>query len=90
MAGKKEIGIIGKVELDLAIFKRDDYNNVKLMLGSCEYEGAFIEVGVKGTESKGNTSSGNLNATAISPLNHSMSSSIMDSQLENVSYNQAL
>ena len=48
VASSKEIGILGKCELDLTKYGTDEFNMLKLPLTDCKYENAFIEVGLKG------------------------------------------
>ena len=48
VASSKEIGILGKCELDLTKYGSDEFNMLKLPLTDCKYENAFIEVGLKG------------------------------------------
>ena len=40
---------MGKAELDLSLYGDDDFNILKLKLENCEFEDAFIEVGLKAT-----------------------------------------
>lgn len=46
----KARGMLGKAELDLSKFSQDAFWVHKLPLTECSYEGAFIEVGLKGGE----------------------------------------
>lgn len=48
VASSKEIGILGKCDLDLTNYGSDEFNMLKLPLIDCKYENAFIEVGLKG------------------------------------------
>ena len=48
IASDKVRGIIGKADLDLAQFEYDDFNVIRLEIKECQYEGAWIEVGLKG------------------------------------------
>jgi len=52
IASSKEVGIIGKAELDLSSYGHDSFNELKLPLKECKYENAFIQIGLKGVESK--------------------------------------
>ena len=45
----KARGTLGKAELDLALYGDNEFKTIKLPLQNCKYEGAFIEVGLKGT-----------------------------------------
>ena len=44
----KTRGTVGKAELDLALYGDNEFKTIKLPLQNCKYEGAFIEVGIKG------------------------------------------
>ena len=69
VASDKEHGILGKTDLDLSKFGQDEFNNITLSLSDCPYEGATLEVGLKGVEaaqpmSKGSpTAAGDLSAS---------------------------
>ena len=43
----KSRGILGKCDLDLTKFSYDDFNVLRLNLSECQYEGSWIEVGLK-------------------------------------------
>ena len=45
----KARGTLGKADLDLALYGENEFKIIKLPLMNCKYEGAFIEVGLKGT-----------------------------------------
>jgi hypothetical protein len=53
IASSKDIGIIGKAELDLSNYGHDSFNELRLPLKECQYENAYIQVGLKGVETKG-------------------------------------
>ena len=48
MASDKAHGILGKCDLDLSKFGDGEFNMMTLSLRNCQYEGAYVEVGVKG------------------------------------------
>lgn len=47
VASDKARGILGKADLDLSQFSYDDFKVLKLDVRDCQYEGAWIEVGLK-------------------------------------------
>lgn len=47
IASDKSRGILGKCDLDMAKFSYDDFNVLRLNIGECQYEGSWIEVGLK-------------------------------------------
>ena len=47
IASDKSRGILGKCDLDMAQFSYDDFNVIRLNIGECQYEGSWIEVGLK-------------------------------------------
>ena len=47
IASDKSRGILGKCDLDMAQFSYDDFNVLRLNIGECQYEGSWIEVGLK-------------------------------------------
>ena len=49
VASTKARGLLGKADLDLSQFGTTDYLKHKLPLNDCNYEGAFIEVHLKGS-----------------------------------------
>ena len=56
VASDKQRGILGKAQLDLAKFSYDEYRIIRLEIEECKYEGAWIEVGLKGVPAARSTS----------------------------------
>ena len=50
VASDKAHGILGTADLDLSQFNDGDYRMHQIPLENCQYENAFIEVGLKGVE----------------------------------------
>lgn len=72
VASDKAHGLLGKVDLDLSRYGEEDFLVQQLPLEGCEYEGAFIEVGLKGAESKAPLSKGSPTAEGAAATNSSM------------------
>jgi len=69
VASDKARGILGKADLDLAQFSYDDYKVQRIEIRECEYEGAWIEVGLKAvvaSRSSSNRNGGGLNDSSRS------------------------
>jgi len=79
VASDKAHGILGKANLDLSKFGINDFEVHQLPLTECEYEGAFIEVRLKGAE-KRRQSTKNTPASAATNEDIQISSSIMKLQ----------
>lgn len=52
IASDKAHGILGKADLDLSQYGTTDFQMHKLPLYDCAYEGAFVEVSLKGAEKR--------------------------------------
>ena len=78
VASDKAHGIIGKANLDLSKFGIADFETHQLYLTDCEYEGAFIEVRLKGAEKRRQSTKNNTNAATSEDIQ--ISSSIMKLQ----------
>ena len=52
IASDKAHGILGKADLDLSQYGTADFQMHKLPLYDCAYEGAFVEVSLKGAEKR--------------------------------------
>ena len=52
IASDKNRGILGKADLDLSQFGTTDFQVHILELYDCAYEGAFVEVSLKGAEKR--------------------------------------
>ena len=66
VASDKTRGILGKADLDLAQFSYDDYRILRLDINECQYEGAWVEVGLKAvpaTKSSSNRNNTSLNSS---------------------------
>ena len=49
-------------------FKMSEFNDQKLYLENCEYDGAYIEIGLKGSENTKKNTPSNLNSSTVNPL----------------------
>ena len=78
VASDKQHGLLGKAELDLSKFGKDDFITYTLQLESCEeagkeVEGATIEVALKGVENSSSPQGGTSpNASADGNTNKSI------------------
>ena len=61
VASDKQRGILGKCELDLAEFDYEDFRIHRIDLNECQYEGAWVEVGLKASEAMRSSNRNNLN-----------------------------
>ena len=52
VAGEKSRGILGEAQLDLTAYGENESKTIKIPLDKCDYEGAYIEVTLKGVEAK--------------------------------------
>ena len=60
VASDKARGILGKADLDLSQFNYDDYRILRLEVRECQYEGAWVEVGLKAVPTTGSSRNNNL------------------------------
>lgn len=79
IASDRARGILGKCDLDLAKFSYDDFTIHKIDITECQYEGAWIEVGLKAApaarSSTRNNALGNSTRSAMTDV-QSMSSAL--------------
>ena len=64
VASDKAHGILGKADLDLSQFGKEDFQVHELTLRECEYENAFITVHLKGSEKRRQSTRNNQQAAA--------------------------
>mmetsp|Transcript_117602 Transcript_117602/g.163787 ORF Transcript_117602/g.163787 Transcript_117602/m.163787 type:complete len:84 (+) Transcript_117602:216-467(+) len=55
VASDKSKGILGEAQLDLTSYGHNESKVMKLPLEKCDFEGAYIEIALKGTEAKSKT-----------------------------------
>jgi len=61
IASDRSRGILGKCDLDLALFDYDDFQMHRIEVRECAYEGAWVEVGLKGALATRSSTRNNLN-----------------------------
>lgn len=66
VASDKQKGILGEAQLDLTNYGLNESKIMKLPLEKCEYEGAYIEISIKGTEAKSKSTPKTGNTSSIS------------------------